>query len=367
MERRFLWMLLLNTAAAMAQPVLPPACNPYPDSCLYSPGTARPVNETQASVTYRDIAGQTRVVEMYIRIPAAAQGALPVVVWSGGQPGSDAKAVMPSWSVATVQAGYLTVSVAHTPRTDAEMVRVCSAAEVPEGQCPLLNPVIWDGPQDLRRVLDWLEETNSNGPPEVRGRIAVDRIALAGHGEGANAAISLAGARRMITARTAREANDFTDPRPIAFVGLSPQGPLQSGFFDTDLGRPFTSWTPVERPVLGITSAGDNDCNATGACFLGDSPSRRRIAFDLMPPGNKYEMFVPSVDLSRAFLASLDTAACVADGIAPANCTNFERWLRASVLAFLDAHVRGAATARAWLQDDLIQPASGNAVEWRRK
>lgn len=37
--------------------------------------------------------------------------------------------------------------------------------------------------------------------------------------------------------------------------------------------------------VLGATSAGDNTCGAPGLCALGDSPSRRRIPYDVMPRG----------------------------------------------------------------------------------
>lgn len=367
MERRFFWMLIWGTTA-FAQPALPPACAPYPNGCLYNPGAAQTVAGTTANISYRDAGGQTRSFEVYVRVPVTAQGALPVVIWSqDGEGTTDSRSVMPVWSEATARAGYMTVSVAHTPRTEDEKNRFCTAMAVPAEYCPYLNLVMWDGPNDLKRVLDWLEEMNTSGPEEVRGRIDLRRIAMAGHGEGANAGISLAGARRLLTANDAGTANDFTDPRPVAFAGLSPQGPQQAGFFDSEVGRPTTSWTAIERPVLGITSAGDNTCGAPGLCALGDSPSRRRIPYDVMPRGGKYELFLKTVEVSHSLIGSLDTAECAAQGIAPANCANFANWLRATVLAFLDANVRGVVAARTWLQGNLIEPASGSIAEWRRK
>ncbi|MBL8174498.1 MAG: hypothetical protein JNK48_07510 [Bryobacterales bacterium] len=366
MERRFLWMLLWGAGAVLAQ--LPPACTPFPNGCLYNPGPPQPTAGSTATVSYRDAVGQTRTLEVFVRVPLTAQGALPVVLWShDGEGTTDSKSVLTAWSESTAKAGYLTVSIAHTPRTEDEKTRFCAAAAIPEENCPYLNLLMLDAPNDLKRVLDWLEELNQSGPAEIRGRIDLRRIALAGHGEGANAGISLAGARRLLTAADAAKPNDFTDPRPAVFIGLSPQGPQQAGFFDSEVGRPTTSWTAIERPVLGITSAGDNTCLATGACAIGDSPSRRRIPFEAMPRGNKYELFLKTVEVSHDMLGSLDTAACASQGIAPATCANVANWLQATVLAFLDAQLRGVASARAWLQGDLIQPASANTAEWRKK
>lgn len=361
-------MLAWSGLTALGQAQLPPGCAPYPNNCLYSPTAAVAIGGTAANVSYRDALGLTRTLEVYVRVPVGVQGALPVVVWSpDGEGATDSRAVMTAWSEATARAGYLTVSVAHTPRTDVEKARFCAAAAVEEDFCDFLNPVMWDGPNDLQRVLDWLEEVNESGPVEVRGRIDIKRVALAGQGHGSNSAISLLGARRLFsTARTAAP-SDFSDPRPLAVVALSPQGPTQAGFFDTDIGRPVTSFTPVERPVLSVTGAGDNDCYLPSTCFAGDTPARRRVVFDLLARGGKYEMFVKSVEMSHELVDSLDTAACAAQGVAPANCANFANWLRAAVLAFLDAQVRGLAPARAWLQNDLIQPASANGVIWRKK
>lgn len=364
MERRFLWMLFLGTTA-FAQAPFPPACTPYPNGCLYSAGPAGSFATTNATVSYRDVTERLRTIQIFVRIPTGVQGALPLVVWSGDEATSDSRTSMSAWSEATARAGYLTVTVAHTPRTTEERTRFCNAAGLDEQICGALNPLLWDGPQDLKQVLDYLEEVNTSGPPEIRNRIDMKRIALAGQGYGSNGSMSLLGAQRILVEGV--PPFDFSDPRPVAVVALSPNGPTQGGMFDTQVGRDFTSWTTVERPALTITGAGDNDCVTPGACLTGDSPSRRRIPFDLMPRGAKYDLFVRSVEMSHDLIGTLDTATCAAQGVAPTRCANFESWLRATVLAFLDAQVRSIGSARNWLQNDLIQPASANGAIWRKK
>ncbi|MFN7938289.1 MAG: hypothetical protein U0R19_33480 [Bryobacteraceae bacterium] len=364
MERRFLWMLFLGTTA-FAQAPLPPACTPYPNGCLYSPGPAGNFATTNATISYRDVTERLRTLQLFVRVPTGIQGPLPRSVWSADEATSDPRTSLTAWSEATARAGYLTVTVAHTPRTADERSRFCTAAGLDEQFCGVLNPLLWDGPQDLKQVLDYLEEVNSTGPPEIRNRIDMKRIALAGHGYGSNGSMSLVGAQRILVEGV--PPFDFSDPRPAAVVALSPNGPTQAGMFDTQVGRDFTSWTTIERPALTISGAGDNDCDAPGQCFTGDSPSRRRIPFDLMPRGAKYDLFVRSVEMSHNFIGTLDTAACAAQGVAPTRCANFESWLRATVLAFLDAQLRSLAPARNWLQNDLIQPASANGAIWRKK
>jgi len=368
MTRRSPLILLAFASIAWAQ--LPPACTPFPNNCLYSPGQALPIVETAASFTYRDAAEDVRTVELYIRVPVVLTGTIPVVIWS---PEAGEKAApkdrLRKWSETTAKAGYFTITVSHAERETSDRPALCLANGVDAPRdCYFFNPVNSDWPNDLRRVITWLEQLNESGPAEIRGRIDLKRIAVAGFADGSSGALSLAGAPRMLISERLDEASDFTDPRPVAYVALSPQGPTQEGFFDTEIGRPVTSWTPIEKPVLTVSGAGDNNCNwVRGGCFGGDTPARRRIPFELMPEGNKYEMFVESIRISHDFIGTLDTDACVAAGVAQASCTNFDDWLRAGVLAFLDSNVRGVAGATAWLKGGLIAPASNRTVIWSSK
>jgi predicted dienelactone hydrolase len=368
MIRRLPFVTLLAAPLMWAQ--LPPGCAAFPTNCLYTPGPVQTVASIATSISYLDQAEELRTVQLYVRVPTEATGSLPVVIWSpaAGAPTAP-QDVMSRWSEATARAGYLTVSVAHAERDTTDRAALCLAQGLDTPRdCYFFNPVNWDWPNDLRQVITWLEQVNESGPPAIRGRIDLNRIGVAGFADGSSGALSLAGARRMLVSERLDEVSEFSDPRPIAYVALSPQGPTLAGFFDTEIGRTVTSWTPIEHPVLVVSGAGDNDCRYVySGCASGDTPSRRRIPFELMPEGNKYEMFVDSIRISHDFIGTLDTAACVAAGVPQTQCRAFDEWLRSAVIAFLDANVRGVSAAAAWLRAGLIAPASNRTVIWSSK
>jgi hypothetical protein len=73
-----------------------------------------------SQVTYTDNADQKRTIEFAIRPPIGAPVPMPVVIWShGGAEGkNDPANSLHAWSDVTARAGYLTISIAHTPRLD---------------------------------------------------------------------------------------------------------------------------------------------------------------------------------------------------------------------------------------------------------
>lgn len=341
---------------------LPPACSAYGDKCLYSAGAATRFVSTPLEFSYTDAANLNRTISVHVRVPVTNQPgitALPVVVWS--QAGD-------LWGDATAAAGYLSVSVPAVARDERQKSALCSALRVPDEECEAFDAGSWDGVNDLARVVAALETYNQSGPIEIRGRIDLARIAVAGFGEGASAAMTLAGATRLIRPAATRAVPDaIAANRPVAFIALSPPGPPHEGFYDTDTRQPTHSWMNVRKPLLSITSAGDNTCRLLGSCQSGDMSSMRTVAFQLMPAGDKYSMVVGSVEMDHDFLGSLDISDCAAKGVESTNCSNHSAWLRAVVVAFLDAKVRTVSAAATWLDNGLIRPASGNVVLWRKK
>ena len=77
----------------------------------------------------------------------------------------------------------------------------------------------WDRPHDVREVLDRLETIAG-----LDGVVDLSRVAYAGHSAGAGSVMMVAGASRDFagTLRT------LADPRPIAFLACSPQGPART-------------------------------------------------------------------------------------------------------------------------------------------
>lgn len=355
-----------SRTAAQAYP-----CDPAsPSSCLYYPSgsysTVPPSPSLLRETTYTDIGGRLRTVRMAFRVPLGAPEPMPVVIWShGGAYGqNDPQHVAQEWSQVTARAGYLTVSVAHEGRRRASREALCAAAPllVDPIACENFKFLQWDRPHDLAAVMSELERLN--GTPEFLGKIDLSRIALAGHSAGAGGIVTVAGADRRFT----NVALDSSDPRPVAFVALSPQGPGAEGFFDTDFGRPEHSWVGVARPVLALTGDGDATCDAIdepGSCF-GNSPFIRRVVFERLPAGDKYQMYVKDSDVFHA-LFDLKTSECAAKGVDAATCTAAAEWLTSTTLAFLDAHVRRDVDALTWLQSDAIERASLGVVQWLRK
>jgi hypothetical protein len=253
-----------------------PMCNAtLTPGCLYFPGNRFLFQTATRHATYTDHAGLPRTIEFAVRKPNGAPVPMPVMIWSHG--GADGKTnsltTLPAWSEVTAAAGYLTISIAHTPRSDHERAQLCRSIGIEEfASCELFKHLNWDRPFDISAVIDELERMNQLG--ELGGQIALNRIAVGGHSAGAGGALSVAGALRNFTGTPA----SLTDPRPVAFLAFSPQQPGTEGFFDTDFRKPLHSWHSIRRPVLTGTGDGDNACNPTevpGAC-PGETPYGRR-------------------------------------------------------------------------------------------
>jgi hypothetical protein len=357
----FFWFALGVLATWAQSP--PPGCAGFPN-CLYSPQAQTTFTGAATSTTYRDLAGDNRIVGLYLRIPEGISAALPVVIWSHPDTTTgDPSTRMALWSEATARAGYLTITVAHPLREVSRAAEICTRLRLEDEACFAIGLANWDWPNDLREVLNWLERANTAADSPLRGRVDLRRIVVAGHDDGSNAAISLAGAKRLLVSQDRRRPNEFTDPRPVAFIALSPQGPLIDGFYDYDYFQPNHSWMQVTRPVLMAFSAGDNTCPFGGQCAQGSSSARRRVAYDLLPAGNKHLLYIKTTRCSHELIGTLDASACVAAGIESELCTSMAAWLRASVLAFLDAQLRNRESARTWLRQGLVAETSGGQAE----
>lgn len=355
---------LCGVDSAFAQEA--PTCNQaLTPGCLYFPANKFAFQTTTGHTTYTDNAGLLRTVEIAIRKPVGAPAPMPVVIWShGGASGkTNPLKSMVEWSDTTAEAGYLTISIAHLPRSTQERRELCQSLGINNPDtCELFKHLHWDRPFDIRDVIDELERMNLQG--EFRGQIDVDRIAVGGHSAGSSGALTVGGALRNFTGTPI----DLSDSRPVAFLAFSPQGPGGEGFFDTDFQRPTHSWMRIARPVLIGTGDGDSTCNPgeePGTCE-GDTPYGRRIGFDRMPAGNKYRLYVHDAEAFHT-LFELNTAKCATLGVNQLKCDGIARSLRSAALAFLDSHVRQNVFARQWLRSNNIKIASQGIAEWNRK
>jgi hypothetical protein len=360
-------LALVLAAHASARAAAPECRAAQAPDCLYSPPASFGIEPPfERRTTYTDASGQTRELRALLRVPIGAPEPWPVVVWShGGADGkNDPANSMAEWSAASAAAGYLTLSIAHPGRSDPSREQLCAAIGIvdPTG-CANFKHLNWDRPHDIRAVLDAIGQMNASGA--LAGRIDLARIAVGGHSAGSGGAQSVGGARRMFVNATSV---DLSDPRPIAFLAFSPQQPGSEAFFDTDFRRPEHSWAAMSRPVLTATGDGDSTCKPgiePGSC-VGDTPFGRRLGFQRMPAGGKYQLYVHDADAFHT-LFELNAGKCAQLGVNQAKCDEIVRWLTAAGLAFLDGHVRGSASALQWLESDRIERASLGVAEWLRK
>ena len=316
------------------------------EDCAYAPGVDyRGRTPVALSLSYDDVSGAERTVEIALHRPEGAPSPAPVVVWShGGADGiARASAIGNEWARVFTSAGYVFIAIAHIGRDDSSRSALCAAIGVAAADCATFKYLSWDRPHDLSRVLDWLDEPGG----ALAGSVDLSRIAYAGHSAGAGAAMVVAGAGREI-GDTLRF---LADPRPRAFIACSPQGPGDDGFIDP-------SFDAISRPVLTLSGVGD-DTDVVA--------ENRRVPFERMMSGEKYLGWITD-ESARHTTFDLELGGCeryaVDSALDPARCTMFRPWLRSAALAFLDAELREDARAREYLTSDALEILSAGVMEW---
>lgn len=338
--------------------------------CLYrSPRAFQDIREVVGMNLEGAIGGRT--LPVLIRYPADAREPLPVVVWAhaGGWSATGHRSG-DAWSASLARAGYAVVHVAHVPPTRAQLDAICVTVGITRrAECEdlsLTGDHDGDGTAtrntfeaigvgraaDTRLVLDRLGGIADRFTTQTSVRLDTARVTVAGWSGGSQNPMGLAGAARDLSATLSRYTNP--DPRPVAFIAISPQGPGYSGFFATAMG---SSWDAVRGPTLVMTGDGDEKPANTLT-----GPIRRR-AFELMPTGQKYLFYsrVQNPDIAHGDFNLGGAMSGDARRVALAES------LVSVALAFLDAHVRGEAGALRWLAaDDARAGVSGDA-DWVRR
>ncbi len=321
-------------------------------ACVYdAPGNYGQLPPIVRDLTYTDVSGQQRVVQIALHRPDGAPQPWPVVVWShGGADGmSSAVNVGDGWARVFTAAGYLFVGIAHPGRDQASREQMCAHFGVPLTiECAQVKYLHWDRPNDFREALDYLE-AQATGP--LAGVADLGNVLYAGHSAGSGGGSLVAGASRPIfgAIRTA------PDPRPKAFIGCSMEG-------DGDDGFTADSFRPIARPHLTLSGVGD---------ITPEAPALpRRVPFDVMMPGDKYRFWNTELAARHATF-NHEVTACqdfqTTNGGELARCSVYLAWLDSAALAFADAQLRDLPAARAWLASDNLAILSGNVVEWNRR
>jgi len=315
------------------------------------------VSQPYVDITYTDVLGATRSFNILVYMSPSAPKPLPVVVMSHGGSGgkTDPSKSMDKWAPLVARAGYAVVAVAHPGRDEAAMADLCEHVGVPLAELCVVK-AHWDRPHDLRRVLTWLDEQ----PAPLADALDLTQVAHMGHSAGAGAGMMTGGATRNFKCAKpfghepppqcdVADLVALEEPRFQALVAMSPQGPTWDGFMTE-------SFPTLDVPTLFGTGQGDGDPG---------KPANRRQAFDLSATGDKFLVYLDD-PAAQHTLFEAETTACEKQADV-AHCKTMRTWLGATVVAFLDATIKGKPSAEAWLQTDAIEDVSGGTATLERR
>jgi dienelactone hydrolase len=280
-----------------------------------------------------------RPLEVRATFPQSG-GTYPVIVFSHGMYGNG-DAVRPLTDE-FARRGYVVLAPTH-----GDSLRYADAATVRNAwQGRLDNVSSWsERPGELSLVIDRLSEIEER-TPGLQGRVDPARIGIGGHSFGAWTTQALAG-------MTLRGGVTWADPRPSAFLAISPSG-VGGGITQESLSK-------MRGPMMMVS--GDNDFGRFG----GDPKVFRRQAFDAAPPGDKYLVWIdgayhnfgginerpPDSDHQRSALRGRL--------LGPSNPVHVQAVVRAS-LAFWDAYLKGDPQAKSWLSESGLGAIAGVTV-----
>lgn len=278
-----------------------------------------------------------REVPVLVYLPTARQPA-PVVLFSHGLGGSREGSVYlgKHWAAR----GYVAVFLQH-PGSDTSAWKGKPAAERMTAlrQAASLQNFLLRA-KDVPAVLDQLERWDKAEGHPLSGRLDLGRVGMSGHSFGAVTTQAVSGQSMS------RAGLSYTDPRIKAAVAFSPDIPHQ--------GDPKQAFGGVKVPWLLMTGTKDSSP-------IGNTDVKSRLAvFPALPPGSKYEVVLDGAEHSAFSDRGLP-------GDREKRNPNHHRVVLALSTAFWDAHLKGDAAAKKWLDGDGPKSVLEKGDRWQKK
>lgn len=302
-----------------------PGGRPFKDvSELYKSADGRYAVASEANVVLRD---EQRQKDLQLRVGFPKEGGpFPVILWSHGATGSkdDYQPLVRHW----VSHGYVCIQANHS---DSRAI----TGKTKTGGSPAQVFADWaNRPKDLVFILDSLNAIEKE-VDALKGKMDQRTIGVGGHSFGAHTAQLVAGTTTVDLGGTRTR---HADPRPKAFVMISPQG--RGPQLDD------TSWNELTRPFLSITGSRDWGRNREDVDW-------RLDPFRLAESRDKYLLYVDG--------AHHDFGG-IGGGVAyrnagPANSSHLA-YVKSTTVAFWDAFLQGDSAASSYLRSRRVQQLS---------
>jgi predicted dienelactone hydrolase len=252
-------------------------------------------------------------------------GVYPVIVWSHGATGSkdDYQPLVRHW----VSYGYVCIQANHSDSR--ALAGIAQTGKVANRLRDWANR-----PRDIEFILDSLDamEAKVQG---LTGKMDKKTIGVGGHSFGAHTA-QLVGGTTTVDLNGVRSSH--ADPRPKAFVLISPQG--KGPQLDDE------SWKKLTRPFISVT--GSNDWGRNG-----DPVDWRLDPFRLASSQDKFLLYIEG---ARHDFGGIGGGVAYRNA-GPAN-PNHIAYVKSATVAFWDAYLKEDRDARSYLSADVVSRMS---------
>jgi len=317
-------------AAALTALVLGAACMrhasgqgaqpPAAPSAFGHPGPHQVVTMT---FDWVDTARAGRHVPAKLYVPEHAEDPCPIVVFSHGLGGTrdGYEYLGRHWA----SHGYVSVHIQHEGSDDSAWRRKGNPLDAMRRAAADPRNAL-ERPKDVRFAIDQLERLNAQ-TGELKGRLDLARIGMAGHSFGAHTTLWVAG-QPMIGPAGLQVS--MADPRVKAAIAMSPAAPPRAS--EAAIRRAFGQ---IRIPCMHMTGTEDQ------SVITSTTPEQRRIPYDNCSGSDQYLVTYAGGDhmvySGRGRLA-----------VRPRDA-EFRRHTLELTTAFWDAYQRDDTAARAWL------------------
>lgn len=219
--------------------------------------------------TWRDPTRQ-RDIPLRLRWPARS-GPWPLLLHSHGLGGSREGGDV--WGQAWCEAGFV---VAHLQHAGSDTEVLSGGGGIGGLRAAANARQLLARVADVRAVLDEATRRQRDGDSRWRG-VRLDAVGVSGHSFGALTTLAVAGQRYPVP-------GDLSDPRPRAFLALSPSSTRSRLSLQEQFGG-------ITRPFMAVTGSLDGD--PFGSHDTGES---RAQVYDGLPPGQRALLWLDGAD-----------------------------------------------------------------------